>query len=90
MAHHNFDLGDDIKKLLGFKGELGATGNYPNGQYSSRDEGEIQFAVAADAAKQVVLVDFGKPVHSLGLTPDQAVELADLIHKKAWECRGIK
>lgn len=90
MAHHNFEMNDAIKKMLGIDEKLGATGSFPDGKYCRNDEGEIRFAVAADPVKQLVLIDFGKPVHSLGMTPDQAVELADLIHRKAWECRGIK
>lgn len=95
MAHHNFDMNEELKAIRRMLGQdeaekLGATGQFPNGQYGPHDEGEIRFAIAADVEKQLVLVDFGKPVHSLGLTPDQAVELADLIHKKAWECRGIQ
>jgi hypothetical protein len=70
--------------------KLGATGKYPEGRYGEHDEGEIKFAVAADAKNQKVLIDFGKPVHSLGLTPEQAVELAELLHAKAWAARGIE
>jgi hypothetical protein len=93
MAHHNFEMRDEleaIQKMMGVEEPLGATGKYPDGHYGPRDEGEIRFAIAADPERQRVLIDFGKPVHSLGMTPDQAVELADMIHKKAWECRGIK
>lgn len=93
MSHHNYELADEMKKVLneslGGAPKLGATGEYPDGRYGDRDEGEIRFAVAADVRDRKVLVDFGKPVHSLGLTPHQAVELAEMLHKKAWECRGI-
>jgi len=85
MAHHNFDgLPNELRSMI-----LGATGQYPHGQYNAHDEGEIRFAVAADTRAQRVLVDFGKPVHSLGLTGEQASELADLLHTKALELRGI-
>lgn len=108
MAHHNFELSDELSKLFKDAGQpegideardrlreelesirLGATGQYPNGQYGKHDEGEIRFAVAADKARGVVLIDFGKPIHSLGITHEQAAELADLLRAKAWECRGI-
>jgi hypothetical protein len=91
MAHHNFDY-EKLRELQGLVNDagIGATGQYPHGHYGEHDEGEIKFAIAADARNQKVLIDFGKPVHSLGLTPDQATELADLIQKKAWECRGIR
>lgn len=82
MAHHNFDVPSNSP--------LGATGLFPEGRYGDHDEGEIRFAIAADPQEGKVLIDFGKPVHSLGMTIDQAVELADAIQKKAWEARGIR
>ena len=87
MSHHNFDMSDDLRSVI--NEALGATGQYPHGSYNSRDEGEIRFAVAADHKARVVLIDFGKPVHSLGMTAEEAESLADLITKKVWELRGI-
>ena len=89
MAHHNFDPkilrhlsgGDDLG--------LGATGRFPEGQLCVHDEGEIRFAIAADPKNGKVLIDFGKPVHSLGLTTEQAIELAEMLTAKAWAARGI-
>lgn len=68
---------------------LGATGEYPHGHYGKHDEGEIRFAVAADRRHRKVLIDFGKPVHSLGMTPEQAGELADMLTAKAMQAKGI-
>lgn len=82
MSHHNFDIPDHLIE------RFGATGGRPNGRYGEHDEGEIRFGVAADVDRQVVLVDFGKPVRSVGMTPDQATQLADMIRAKAAECRG--
>ena len=53
------------------------------------DEGEIRFAVAADTEAGKVLIDFGKPVRSLGMTAEQAQGLVDLLQKKVWALRGI-
>jgi hypothetical protein len=93
VAHHNFEMEESLKQkmneLLGGE-QLGATGKFPEGVYGKNDEGEIKFAVAADPAKGKVLVDFGKPVRLFGMTTDQAVELAELLQKNAWEARGIK
>ncbi len=69
---------------------LGATGRYPDCHYGKHDEGEIQFAVAADVPNQKLLINFGKPVHCLGMTPEQAQGLIDLLQSKVWELRGIK
>lgn len=62
---------------------LGATGRYPEGRYTDRDEGEIRFAVAADRQAKKVLIDFGKSVRSLGMTQAQARSLAQLLLAKA-------
>jgi hypothetical protein len=47
------------------------------------------FAVAADPQTRTILIDFGKPVHSLGLGTDEAQGLIDVLQKKLWELRGI-
>jgi len=89
MAHHNFDTPEDLKRMfneLAPQPPFGATGRYPMGTYSENDEGEIRFGVAADKRNKKVLVDFGKPVHSLGMTPEQALELAASLKAKAESC----
>ena len=53
---------------------LGATGDYPEGQFSPNDEGALRFAVGAENGK--VLMDFGTPVHCIGMTPEQARSIA--------------
>lgn len=87
MSHHSDEpMSDELAKILG----LGATGKYPSGKYCDHDEGEIKLAFAADIENQRVLVDFGKPVRSIGFTGEQAEGIADLLHAKALELRGIK
>jgi hypothetical protein len=51
---------------------MGATGEYPDGAIHENDEGELRFRMAVDPMNQAVIVDFGKPVHSLGMKPNQA------------------
>ena len=97
MAHHNFDsdMSKELRRLVGDLDDLkrseklGATGEYPHGRYGKHDEGEIRFAIAADRQQRKVLIDFGKPVHSLGMTPEQASELAELLIAKAMQAKGI-
>lgn len=77
---------DDLRKeMLG----LGATGQYLHGKLCEQDEGEIKIAIAADPAKGVVLIDFGKPIASIGFTPKQANDIANMLIEKAFACRGI-
>jgi hypothetical protein len=65
--------------------ELGATGKYPQGKLNDDDEGELCIAVAADKAKQVVVVDFGKPVHWLAMPKANIIEFANILIAKAAE-----
>lgn len=60
---------------------LGATGKFPNGKLSENDEGELQFAVFKK--DDTVIIEFGKPVKTLGLTPDQAIQIAKALCKHA-------
>lgn len=86
MAHHSGEMSDQIRKLL----DLGATGEFPHGKLYGCDEGEIRVAIAADVAKQVVVIDFGKPTAWIGFTGEQAEQIADMLHVKALELRGIR
>jgi len=90
MAHHGDEsqirrLQENLVREMG----LGPTGKFPNGKLNDDDEGEITVAIAADKAKGVVVIDFGKPTAWIGFTPDQAVDIAEMLHAKARECRGI-
>jgi hypothetical protein len=61
--------------------KLGPTGRFPEGKLTPNDEGEIAFAVGALKGK--VVVNFGSPVASLGMSPDQARKLAGSLLEKA-------
>ena len=92
MSHHSdepFD-GPDFQKrqqlmrdLLNTTGFRGAVGAYPEGKLSPTDEGSIQFAVGESNGK--VVIDFGTSVHWMGMTPQQAADLASALLKKARE-----
>lgn len=69
-------LDDDAERL-----GLGATGEFPEGQLAPHDEGEIKMAVTSHDGK--VVINFGKPVAFLGMTPDQAIYFAGLIKQHA-------
>jgi len=90
MAHYYSDpsLAPDIKQLFEPRSPLGATGRYPEGKLGKHDEGEIAFAVAADPKNKKVLIDFGKPVAFLGMNPEQAVALGEMLIAKAGELKG--
>ncbi len=60
---------------------LGATGQFPEGQLTEADEGEIRFGVTAVDGK--VVLDFGTPVTWMGMTPEQAKDLGQLLVERA-------
>lgn len=90
MSHHGPDPfdgeHDGIRKLLAemkastasFRGPIG---DYPHGKLTPRDEGSLQFAIGSKDGK--VVIDFGSPVAWVGMTPQQAMDLASSIMSKA-------
>ena len=70
-----------MRKLLTTTGFRGALGEFPDGKLTPQDEGAIQFAIGSEGDK--VVLDFGKQVHWVGMTPQQAAELASSLLKAA-------
>jgi FKBP-type peptidyl-prolyl cis-trans isomerase 2 len=68
----------EVDKIL--KEHLGPTGQFPHGKLTEHDEGEIAFAVLVKDGK--VVIDFNHPVHWLGMTPEQAIKLGELLIKR--------
>jgi hypothetical protein len=97
MAHHGPEPFDGIpedperriarnklmRDLLSTTGFKGALGEFPEGKLTEADEGAIQFAIGEKDGK--VVIDFGTPVHWLGMTSQQAAEFASILFKRARE-----
>ena len=65
---------------------LGPTGRFPEGKLAPQDEGELRYRVGGKDGK--VIIDYGSPVHSVGLTKAQACELGRLLITRAgYTCR---
>lgn len=79
--HHGSTPDPTIDEALKDAEKLGATGLYPEGPLGELDEGEIRFGVAHHDGK--ILINFGKPVAWLGMSTDQAKDLARLLLKLA-------
>lgn len=84
--HHGSELSDELQRYLGkaqddLAQKLGATGNFPEGQLTSTDEGELALGVTAYKGK--VVMQFGKPIAWLGMSPEQARALALLLRQHA-------
>jgi hypothetical protein len=80
MSHHSSS--DDERKAL-HAAMKGIFGEYPDGRLSPDDEGGIAMAVSHVAGR--VKLTFPKPVAWLGLRPEEAIGLAQLLidHAKA-------
>lgn len=72
-----------MRDLLSTTGFRGAVGDFPEGVLTKDDEGSIQFAIGERDGK--VVIDFGTPVHWLGMTPQAAADFASLVLKRARE-----
>jgi hypothetical protein len=87
MSHHSMNLSDEMKELFKLDDILGATGNFPRGKIDRLDEGQIKFAIAADHKTNTVLINFGKKVIWIGMTADEALEVAESLVNKAMELK---
>lgn len=64
---------------------LGPTGRFPEGKLTPADQGEIRYQIGIVKGK--VALNFGSPVQAIGLSPDQALHLADLLRQYAKKLR---
>lgn len=92
MSHHSSDNDPIMKSFLEanpeainrlakeMREQLGPTGQFPHGHLTEHDEGELAFAVLVKDGK--VVIDFNHPVHWLGMTPEQAMELGKILIKR--------
>lgn len=81
MSHHASEMSDESRKhfrkmMEGLTGveQLGATGQFPQGQIHPTDEGELKMAIGHAAGK--VFIDFGKPTAWIGFDKTQALAVA--------------
>ncbi len=84
MAHHSEfppEFSEKMRELMENEPLKGATGQFPEGKMSKLDEGGIQFAVGNRDGK--VVMDFGKPVHWVGMSPQDACDLAQSLIRQA-------
>jgi len=70
----------DMKDTTSFRGAVGA---FPEGKLTRSDEGAIQFAVGEKDGK--VVLDFGTPVSWIGMSPQQAADIAGALLAHARE-----
>lgn len=59
------------------KNDLGATGEFPDGQLNKNDEGELRLGVGIEGKN--VIIDFGKPIEWIGMPKENAIEFANIL-----------
>lgn len=69
------------------KNELGPTNTYPRGKMSPSDEGGLMMGITNWNGR--VIIDFGKPVRSVGFTKQEAIAFAEMIIARAECCPDI-
>lgn len=85
FPHHNsetFIQSDLMKRFLEERAGT-ARREFPEGRISGDDDGLIVFTVSADPEKEVVKIEFSKPMVWAAMSPQQAVEFAQLLIKRA-------
>ncbi len=82
MRPEDSEMQEELAKLAA-QMKLGQTGQYPEGKITPSDQGEIRLAVGVFKGK--VTINFGTPVHALGLTASQARAMADMLRMRAAE-----
>lgn len=88
MSHHSgypFDPSkeenDSFRDFLKTP-KFGPTGRFPDGKITETDEGEIQLGIT-HTPEGKVLMEFGKPIHWIGFTKEQAINIAGNLLKHA-------
>lgn len=66
---------------------LGPTGDFPDGKLVPHDEGGLIFGVTI--FNGCVVLDFGKPIRSIGFTREDALQLAEILQRRAMQCPPI-
>lgn len=72
---------NDILKNDPLGDQLGSTGRFTDGKLNEDDKGEIMIGVTS--IEDRVVINFGKPVHWVGLTREQALGIANSLTKHA-------
>ena len=99
MSNHSSEIDEEMRKHqrqlieemgllereldIPLKDGIGATGRFPQGKITRHDEGEIRFAIGSKDGK--VIIDFGSQVTWVGMPPEQAIELGEILIKRAKE-----
>ena len=79
MSHHSSDDDERLRKQF-----AGMFGEFPDGRLGPTDEGAIPISIGTEKGR--VVLRFPRRVHWVGMTPEQAMEVAESLVKFAREC----
>lgn len=68
-------------KAAQLQSSLGPTGDFPAGKLAPQDEGGLMMGITCFNGR--LIIDFGKPVHSVGFTKKEALEFAKTLQARA-------
>ena len=85
MSNHSPDYDDEMRDAFLTdtlrKAQERLTERYPEGKMTEQDEGAIHFAIGTKEGK--VVIQFASSVAWIGMPPEQAMEMAQLLIKHA-------
>lgn len=93
LQHHSEGMSPEFRKL--FENQQAARQRlqeqidgrakrtFSGGRIGATDDGDLAFAVGTHPEKELVCIDFGKPVEWVAMQPQQAIELAQSLIKQA-------
>lgn len=81
-AHHG-DEENAIRRRFLEQVEGRAQRSYSRGRVGPDDDGDLAMAIGADPAKGIVVIDYGKLIQWVGMPPEQAVKMAEMLIEKA-------
>lgn len=93
FQHHNEGMSPELRKLFEdeqasrqrFNDQVAgrAQRSWSDGRISATDDGDLAFAIGPHPEKELVVIDFGKPVEFVAMPPQQAIDLAQSLIKHA-------
>lgn len=93
FQHHSEGMSDGLRKL--FEDQKAAQTRlteqiagrakrqWSDGRIGPHDDGDLAFAIGPHPDRELVVMDFGKPVEFVAMTPQQAIEMAQSLIKQA-------
>lgn len=89
MGNHSKNIDPEMEAFLKKEQEifkemgepLGGTGQHPAGKLTQLDHGELRLAITRKDDK--VIINFGEPVAWIAFSPEQALDLANLLISRA-------